>query len=157
MKTSKETLQEVQDMLGLSQKDLGTYIGVSRRTISNWMTDTRECPFCTAELTLRIAEADLRALDEGEPASGMMRWALIDESEHEETLRVYGSKADAIRDAEVYWTHMTEKEKEREVRFQVGLVHATLAATNTGNAFTYHEDENGWIDADVYEVAKDWK
>ena len=157
MKTTKEMLQEAQAMLGVTQKDLGVYIGVSKRTISNWMTDTRECPMHVAELTLRMAESDTNALNEGIPASGMMRWALIDEAEHDETLRVYGSQADAIRDAEVYWAYLTEKERERRVRFQVGLVHVSLAQLNTNSMFAYYEAHDGSIDADVYEIAKDWK
>ena len=156
MKTSKEMLQEAQELLGLTQKDLGVYIGVSKRTISNWMTDTRECPAAMAELTLRMAKADLKALDDAIPTSGMMRWALIDEGPHEEMLRVYGSQADAIRDGEVYWSHMTDKEKEERIRFQVGLVHVCYAPGWDGK-FSYYTREDGWCDADVYEIAKSWK
>lgn len=156
MKTSREMLQEAQNELGLSQKELGIYIGVSARTINSWMgpAESRTCPLYVAEAALRMAQADMAMLEEKAIATGMMRWALINEDNRSEDLHVYGAKADAIRDAEIYWSHMTKAEQERTERFEVGLIHAAL--TGSGS-FSYYEDENGLIDADVYEVAKSWK
>ena len=92
MTNSKEMLQEAQDLLGLNQKELGVYIGVSTRTINSWMTGERECPMHVAELTLRVATEDARKCDNDEPTSGMFRWAVIDElRDGDEFLTVCGS------------------------------------------------------------------
>lgn len=154
MKTSRELLQEAQETLGLSQKELGTYIGVSARTINSWMgpAESRTCPLYVAEAALRMAKADMAMLEEKGTATGMMRWALINGDGHTEDMHVYGAKADALRDAENYWIHLTAKEKDRTERFEVALIHAAL----TDDGFSYYESEDGRIDADVYDTAKSW-
>lgn len=154
--TSKEILQEAQRMLGLSQKDFGTYIGVSARTVNSWMgkAESRSCPMYVAEMALRLAKADTRARNFSDHTSGMFRWAVIQDSGNVETLDVYGAKADAIREAEMYWNHLTDREKANQERFEVGLAHVTLSESES-EPFTYFESDFG-IDADVYEVAKDY-
>lgn len=156
MKTSRELLQKAQEALGLKQKELGVYIGVSARTINSWMgpAESRTCPVYVAEAALRMAQADQILIRETGIATGMMRWALINDDGHTEDLHVYGAKADAIRDAEMYWKHLTKAEQEKTERFEVGLIHAALTGSGV---FSYYEDESGSIDADVYEVAKNWK
>lgn len=156
MKTSRELLQEAQNLLGLTQKDIGVYIGVSARTINSWMgpAETRTCPLYVAEAALRMAQADRKLMRETATATGMMRWALISDDGWNEDLHVYGAKADALREAEIYWNHLTKAEQGKKERFEVGLIRAAL--TGSGS-FGYYEDENGLIDADVYEVAKSWK
>lgn len=156
MTNSKEMLQEAQDLLGLNQKELGVYIGVSTRTINSWMTGERECPMHVAELTLRVATEDARKCNNDEPTSGMFRWAVIDElRDGDEFLTVCGSKADAIREAENDWNHLTTKEKEKRARFQVGLVHVNYIDCDDGTRFSYF-DTGKVIDGDVYDVAKSW-
>jgi hypothetical protein len=135
-------------------------MGVSTRTANSWLgkAETHQCPAHFAEMVDRCAEADLDALDEDRPVTSMMRWAVIDEGQHDENLTVCGCKADALREAEMLWSHMTEKEQSRCVRFEVGLVRVGYTGEGRyGSPFGYWTDENGRCDADVYEVAKSWK
>ena len=154
MKNSKERLQEAQDLLRLNQKELGVYIGVSTRTINSWMTGERECPAYVAELALRAATADKAIF----PATGMMRWAVIQQNRSGEFLTVCGSKADALREGERLWAHLTQKERKEIERFEVSLIHVSILDREyDGTRFGYYENESGAIDGDTYETAKDWK
>ena len=159
MEDNRSMLRQAQEELKLNQKELGVYIGVSTRTINSWMTGERECPSYVAEMALRLAQIDRIALEDGDPASGMFRWAVIDEIENgDEFLTVCGSKADALREAEKDWNHLLPKERERRARFQVGLIHVAVMERETdGTRFTYFTDHSGRIDGDVYEVAKNFK
>lgn len=159
MKTSRELLQEAQELLGLTQKELGTYIGVSARTINSWMgpAETRTCPLYVAEATLRMAQSDLRGIDNCDWRTSMMRWALVTDDGQLEDLHVYGAKADALREAETYWNHLTKEEQEKLQRFEVSLVKVSLILDEGYGRFSYHETDDGWIDSDAYEVAKSWK
>lgn len=159
MEDNRSMLRQAQEELKLNQKELGVYIGVSTRTINSWMTGERECPSYVAEMALRLAQIDRIALEDGEiPASGMFRWAVIDEiRDGDEFLTVCGSKADALREAQRDWEHLLPKERERRARFQVGLIHVTaMEQAVDGSRFTYYTDHSGAIDGDVYEVAKSW-
>lgn len=154
----REMLQKIQDMLGLKQKELGVYIGVSTRTINSWMTGERQCPEYVAEMALRIALIDAKAYEIDEPTSGMYRWAVVDQRGNgDEFLTVCGSKADALREAEAQWRHLTIKERESRIRFLVGLVHVSLTdGEYDGSRFSYYIDDSGKVDGDVYELAKTW-
>lgn len=156
-RTSKELLIEAQKALRLNQKDFGTWIGVSARTVNAWMgkAESRSCPIYWAEMALRLAKRDAEAMEAGERTSGMFRWAVIDSDGFTEVLSVYGSKPEAIREAESIWNHFTDREKAKAERFEVGLIHVQLIDARI-EKFTYFEDENGQIDSDVYEVAKDY-
>lgn len=59
---------------------------------------------------------------------------------------------DALRDAETQWSHLTDAEKDKQERFEVGLIHCQL----TDHGFAYYIGEDGVADSDVYEVAKDY-
>lgn len=157
MTDTKEILQKVQDTLGLNQKELGVYIGVSIRTVNSWMTGERECPMHVAELAIRVAESDIARFNDGLHTSGMFRWAVIDEKENgDEFLTVCGSKADALREAQSDWDHLTPKEKEKRARFEVSLVHVCFADQPYENThFSYYEGY-GQIDGATYETAKSW-
>lgn len=156
---STEMLREAQRTLELTQKELGVYIGVPTRTINAWMTEYRVCPDHTAELVYRLAQVDRERLDDGIPTTSMYRWALMRSYRTDEFLDVYGSKADAMRDAEYEWQHMTEAERESSRRFEVGLVHVQICEKDwEGKRFQYAEiDDRGRVDGDVYEFGKDWK
>ena len=154
-----KTLKETQKALGLSQKEFGVYIGVSTRTINAWMSEGQPntCPTYMVELISRIADADLKALEEGEPTTRFQRWAVISSDGGDEFLTVKGNQADALREAEMLWNHLTAKEKASLTTFQVGLVNVQLVEKHGHDGpFAYAEDGNGVIDADVYEVAKDF-
>ena len=148
-------LKKAQIMLELNQRELGTYIGVSQRTINNWMTETRAVPAYVAEMTLRLADLDMKALDAGEPTSEMFRWAVISSRGIDEWIDVYGSKADALREAEADWKHLTPTEQKSMERFMVGLIHVCYHPSHDGK-FDWIELSNGEIDGDVYECAKDY-
>lgn len=157
MMKGKEMLKKAQEMLGLTQKELGVYIGVSTRTVNSWMTGERTCPDHVAEMAARLTEVDAKALEEGEPTTGMMRWAVISSDGGDEFLTVCGSKADALREAETGWNHMTQREKEKAERFEVGLIHVCLAEDHASESrFSSFTRDDGTIDADVYECAKDY-
>lgn len=158
MMTIKEMLTEAQNALELNQKELGVYIGVSTRTVNSWMTEKRACPDHVAEMAMRLANVDAQALENGERTSGMMRWAIIDEiRDRDEFLTVCGSQADALREAETDWTHLTDREKKNRARFEVALIHVCLTECDyDGSRFSYYVREDGSVDADVYEVSKDW-
>jgi transcriptional regulator with XRE-family HTH domain len=150
-----DMLKEAQNLLDLNQKELGVYIGVSQRTISNWFTGARQVPAYVAEMALRLAEVESEALDAGDPApTDMYRWAVISSYGTDEWLTVCGSKADALREAEGQWSHMTEAEKAKAERFEVGLIHVQICSDGE-NCFSYSES-NGVVDGDVYELAKDF-
>ena len=158
MMTVKEMFAEAQEMLDLNQKEFGVYVGVSTQTMNSWMTEKRVCPDYVAEMALRLARVDAQALKNGEQATGMMRWAVIDEIQNrDEYLTVCGSKAIALREAEIQWSHLTDREKKNRARFDVALIHVCLTDRNyDGSRFAYFEREDGSVDGDVYEVAKNW-
>lgn len=148
-------LKETQEALHLNQKQLGTYIGVSIRTISNWMTGTRQCPIYIAEMAARLADADLKALENDEPTSLMDRWCVISSRGMDEWIQPCGSKADALRQAESDWKHLTQREKEKYEKFMVGRMHVCYSLSYDG-AFSVYELADGSADSDVYECAKDY-
>lgn len=157
MKTAQEMLHEAQEMLQLTQKDFGVYAGVSVRTVNSWMTGDRKAPLHVSEMILRLAEVDSKALEGGEPTTGIYRWAVISSSGIDEFLAVYGSKADAMRAAYVDWQHLTQREREKLERFEVSLIHVCLAdQTGIDGRFSYYEDANGRIDGDVYECVANY-
>ena len=148
MEDNRSMLNQAQEELGLNQKELGVYIGVSTRTVNSWMTRERECPAYVAEMALRLAQVDRVALEDDEPTTG----------DGDEFITVCGSKADAIREAEKDWKHLLPKEQERRARFQVALIHvAVMEREVDGTRFTYFTDHNGHIDGDTYAVEKNWK
>ena len=153
--TALDILKDTQEALNLNQKQFGTYIGVSIRTISNWMTGVRQCPIYIAEMAARLAESDLRALDQAETPSGMFRWCVISSKGMDEWVQPCGSKADALRQAESDWNHLTAKEKENQERFMVGVMHVCYEPGYDG-PFNLYTREDGSCDGDVYEVAKDY-
>ena len=150
METAREILMTTQKQLGLTQRELGVYAGVSTRTINSWMTGYRTCNDSTAELIGRVADMDLKALENGETTSKMRRWCLITSDGGDEFLTAHGSKADAIRDADISWNHLTDKEKAKRESFMVALVDVCLVDRTVDGCFGW--SENG----DVYEVAKDY-
>lgn len=155
--TSKDILIRAQQTLGLTQKDFGTFIGVSARTVNSWMgkAETRSCPMYLAEMALRLAEADARAIEEDTQRSGMFRWALIQDNGFTETLDVFGSLPEAMREAEMSWNHLTDRERKKMRRFLVGDVHVMLTGLPR-EPFTYFTEESGVIDSDVGEIAADY-
>ena len=143
-----KVLEDVQAMLGLNQRELGIYAGVSTRTINAWMTGYRVCSDHTAELIRRIAEMDKKALADGDATSTMQRWCLIRSYGHDEFMTPAGSKADALRDAEYEWNRMTDKEKAKS--FLVALCNVCLTDRTIDGCF-------GWAwDTEYIEIAKNW-
>jgi len=145
-----ETLKAVQEKLGLNQRELGVYAGVSTRTMNAWCTGYRECPEHVAELIARLAYMDAKALEEGQPTSTMRRWCIRSSYGIDEFLTPAGSKADALRLAKMEWEHMTEKEKANAETFEVCLVDIRLTDRTIDGCF-------GWADSgEVYDIAKDY-
>lgn len=156
--TSKEMLEKAAELLGLNQRELGIYIGVGTRTINSWMTGERECPAYVAEMAYRLAQIDAKALEDDDPTTGMLRWAVISESEHDGTLDVYGSKSEAMREAKDEWERMHPSDKRDRTRHEVGLVHVQVTEpTKFYGRFSWFVDKSGYADGDVYEEAKQWK
>lgn len=75
----------------------------------------------------------------------MKKWAVIESNGMDEWMKVYESKEEAIEVAENSWRRLTESEKKKQT-ITVGLV-------NVDADDEYYEDENGNIDADIYEIA----
>lgn len=75
----------------------------------------------------------------------MKKWAIIESNGMDEWMKVYESKEKAIEIAENSWRRLTESEKKKQT-ITVGLV-------NVDADGEYFEDENGNIDADIYEIA----
>lgn len=150
-------LRKAQEILELNQNDFGTYMGVSSHTINNWMTGRRKCHSGMAEMTLRLAELDAERLENGEPTSGMMRWALIESYGRDEWMTVFGSKADAIRRAKAEWDQLQPSERKNLTRFEVSLVRVQITdKIKNQPRFSSYCDESGRCDADAYETEKDW-
>lgn len=156
MKTAKEMLQEAQKLLGLNQKEFGTYAGVSIRTVNSWMTEDRKVSDHVAEMIYRLAKVDANALEDGNLTTDMMRWAVIESVGLDEIITVCGSKVDALRAAENDWKHLTQAEKKRMETFCVGLIHVQLTEKNSDSRFTYAETDSGWIDTTIYTIAKEY-
>ena len=77
MEDNRSMLNQAQEELGLNQKELGVYIGVSTRTINSWMTGERECPAYVAEMALRLAQIDRIAMEDDGLVTGMFRSSRI--------------------------------------------------------------------------------
>lgn len=158
---SKARLQAVQEKLKLNQKQLGIYIGVSARTVNAWMgkKESRECADYIVEMAERLAEVDARALENGEPTTTMMRWAVIDETHTDTFITVCGDKADALREGQSDWDHLTAWEKENDVvHFSVGLICVQLTEDHGKRSFEQALLPDGiFADGDIYDVAKEWK
>ena len=152
-----EMLSEARQLLNLNQKELGVYIGVSNNTVNNWMTKRRACPTHIAEMALRLARFDAERLENGETTSQMVRWSLVSSTEYGEWLTVCGSKADAIREGQMQWSHLTENEKRKVSTFEVALVKVQIVDKFKNEPrFSYYCDESGRCDADILDIAKDW-
>ena len=79
----------------------------------------------------------------------MKKWCVIDQKENDEFLTVCESKEVALEQAGHDWDRMTDIDRKHRTCFFVGLC-------NVDESGNYFEDENGNIDADVYEIAKEW-
>lgn len=159
-RTAIEKLKHVQELLHLNQRELGVYAGVSTRTVNSWMTGDRKCQEWTAELIERIAIADAKAIEAGEPTSGMWRWCLIEMRKYgleDEHVTVYGSKVDAMRDAECVWNHLTEREKKHVTEFFVAKSYVQVTEERAMEPrFDVYEYADGSVFSEAYDIAKDW-
>lgn len=79
----------------------------------------------------------------------MIKWAIIDNCGTDEYKEVFESKEQAIEAATSEWDRLTDTDKKRRESYLVGLI-------NVDENGDYYEDENGNIDADVYEIAKEY-
>lgn len=156
--TNKEMLEEAQRLLGLNQKELGIFAGVSARCVNAWMTGERAVPSHVAEMINRLAHADHDALEDVRPTTAMLRWAVITARGIDEWMTVCGNKADALREAADQWRRLTEDERKKVDRFEVSLVKVQIVARSPLNCgrFEYYEGADGQIDGEVYECAKDY-
>lgn len=80
----------------------------------------------------------------------MKIWAIIDNCGVDEYKEVFDSKEQALEAAEIGWNRLTDTDKKRRESYIVGLI-------NVDDNGYYNEDENGNIDADIYEIAKEYK
>ena len=62
---------------------------------------------------------------------------------------------DAIREAEDDWKHLTPAEREKCDRFEVSKIAVSLNPSFDG-PFSWYEEEDGWIESNIYECAKDY-
>ena len=86
----------------------------------------------------------------------MKKWCIIDDSISKrslETLEVYESKEEALEEAEAQWDHMSEHDKKDRDSFTVGLCNVEQCEDGSWQQV---EDENGNVDADIYEIAKEF-
>lgn len=80
----------------------------------------------------------------------MKKWCIIDNCGTDEFLTVFKNIEEALEAAENEWGRLTEHDKKRRESYIVGLVNVD----ENGN---YLEDENGNVDADIYEIVKEYK
>ena len=157
--TTADRLRFVQSKLGLNQRELSVYAGVSTRIVNQWINGTHKCSEFVCELIERVAETDAKALEADEPTSKMLRWAVIDDRGSDVFITYHGCKADALRDAEKQWGRLTKYEKERDCKsFSVALISCALIQRRRGSQpFDQWCGADGWCDADVYDTAKQYK
>lgn len=87
----------------------------------------------------------------------MKRWCIIDDMINArglENLTVFESKEQALENAEREWNLLDKQDKLDRNRYIVGLCNVEKDESGCWN---YAEDHEGNIDADIYEVAKDFK
>ena len=91
--------------------------------------------------------------DEEMRACGMLKWAFITDNGFDEFVNVHDRLEDAIRDADLVWTHMTDREKGYCMRFEVSLIHVEQ---DEDGHWAYYMLDSGMCDADTYQTAKDF-
>lgn len=79
-----------------------------------------------------------------------MKWAIIDNCGTDEYKELFDSKEQAIEAADIGWNGLTDTDKKRRDSYLVCLI-------NVDENGDYNEDDNGNIDADIYEIAKEYK
>ncbi len=80
----------------------------------------------------------------------MKKWSIIDNCGTDEYLTVCEGREQAIEKADSEWNGFTAADKKRRKSYMVGLI-------NVDENGDYYMEENGNIDADIYEVAKEYK
>lgn len=157
--TTAKRLRAVQSKLNLNQRELSVYAGVSTRIVNQWINGTHKCSEFVCELIERVAETDAKALEADEPTSKMLRWAVIDDRGSDVFITFHGCKADALRDAEKQWKRLTKYEREKDCKaFSVSLISCALIQRRKGGQpFDQWAGADGWCDADIYDVAKQYK
>ena len=80
----------------------------------------------------------------------MMKWAIIDNCGVDEFKKIFSSKEQALDEAENDWFHLSDFDKRTRVSYLVGLI-------NVDDNGDYYEDDNGNIDGDIYDIAKEFK
>ncbi len=79
----------------------------------------------------------------------MKKWCVIDLKGSDEFLTVCENKDEALVEGERQWDSLSDSDKKKRKSFMVGLC-------NIDDEGNYIELEDGNIDANVYEIAKEW-
>lgn len=86
----------------------------------------------------------------------MKKWCIIDNMTSKRALEevtAFNSKEEALAEAEKEWNHLSISDKKSRDSYTVGLCNVEEYKPN---CWHYVEDENGNIDADIYEIAKEF-
>ena len=134
-------IKELRLSTGMTIQEFSDYFNIPRRTIENWEGGQRKPPVYVVELIkykIKKEEMEMKNL----------KWCLIDGNATNEDVYVYDSKDEALENAEYRWKHMTDHDRKRTTTFAVVLLNI--------DGEDYAEID-GEIDADWYEVAKEYK
>ena len=138
--SKSEAIKKIRSISGLSQKAFALKYGIPARTIENWESGEREMPDYVLDLLEKAVWED--------KDQTYLTWAVFEQSETDEWITPCESKAKAIEEGEDLFNRLTSQEKKHRKVF-VGLA-------NLDENGDSRELEDGTIDADVREVAKEW-
>lgn len=133
-------VKKIRAISGLSQKAFGKKYGIPARTIENWESGEREMPDYVLDLLEKVVWEDRDQT--------YLTWAVFEQSETDEWITPCESKAKAIEEGEDLFNRLTSQEKKHRKVF-VGLA-------NLDENGDSRELEDGTIDADIREIAKEW-
>lgn len=133
-------VKKIRAISGLSQKAFGKKYGIPARTIENWESGEREMPDYVLDLLEKAVWED--------KDNTYLTWAVIYKRD-DEFITPCASKADALEVGQDEYDRLTSQEKKNADYLYVGLC-------NLDEHGDWRELEDGTIDADVREVAKEW-
>lgn len=87
----------------------------------------------------------------------MKKWCVIDDATEKNMLcemYAYDTIEKALEEGQKRWDHMTEHDRNARDHFMVGLCNVEPGFHGT---WDFVEDDNGNVDTDIYEIAKEWK
>lgn len=82
----------------------------------------------------------------------MLKWCIIYNNGNLETVKAFDTKEEALAKAESEWQYFTSYDRKRIEFYGVGICNVEYEA----GCWQYAELENGIIDGDIYEIAKEF-